>query len=177
MKRIAITGPESTGKSTLAQQLAGHFNALWVPEFARDYVTNLNQPYTLTDLENIARGQLALQQKTEAQTSQILFADTELLVLKIWSENAFGTCPEWILKELQNQQFDLYLLMDIDLPWEPDPLREHPHLRQYFFDLYKAELERLNFPFQVISGTNEERFQAALKVIESTSPTSESGFA
>ena len=167
MKRIAITGPESTGKSTLAQQLAGHFQALWVPEFARGYVANLNQAYTLSDLENIARGQLALQQKTEAQTPEFLFADTELLVLKIWSENAFGTCPVWILEELQNQRFDLYLLMNIDLPWEPDPQREHPHLRQYFFDLYKAELERLNFPFEVISGTDEERFQAALQVVNS----------
>ncbi|MBK0401474.1 ATP-binding protein [Adhaeribacter sp. BT258] len=166
MKRIAITGPESTGKSTLAQQLAGYFKALWVPEFAREYVANLNQAYTLTDLENIARGQLRLQQQAEAQAHKILFADTELLVLKIWSENAFGTCPAWILDELQNQRFDLYLLMNIDLPWEPDPQREHPHLRQYFFDLYKAELERLNFPFEVISGTDEERFRAALQVIQ-----------
>ena len=165
MKRIAITGPESTGKSTLAQQLAAHYNALWVPEFARQYIAELNQAYTLTDLVNIARGQLALQKQTEAQKPEILFADTELLVLKIWSENAFGVCPDWILKELQNQRFDLYLLMDIDLTWEPDPQREHPHLRQYFFDLYKAELERLQFPFQVISGTDDERLQAALEVI------------
>lgn len=166
MKRLSITGPESTGKSTLAQQLAQHFSTGWVPEFARDYIGNLNQPYTLQDLENIARGQLELQQKAEAKNPKILIVDTELLVLKIWSENAFGACPEWILEELQNQRFDLYLLMDIDLPWEPDPQREHPHLRQYFFDLYKAELEKLNFPFQVISGTDQERFEAALKALE-----------
>src|SRR5690606_33233334 len=120
---IAITGPESTGKSTLAQQLAQHFRTTWVPEFARQYIGNLDQPYTLHDLENIARGQLLLQQKAEAENPEILLVDTELLVLKVWSENAFGVCPEWILKELQKQRFDLYLLMDIDLPWEPDPQR------------------------------------------------------
>jgi NadR type nicotinamide-nucleotide adenylyltransferase len=165
MKRIAITGPESTGKSTLAQHLAGHFNALWVPEFARQYIGNLNQPYTLQDLENIAKGQLDLQQKTEHQNPEIYFADTELLVLKIWSENAFGVCPTWILEALQNQQFDLYLLMNVDLPWEPDPQREHPHLRQHFFDLYQAELERYNFSYQIISGTDQERYQAAVKAV------------
>src|SRR5688572_18897723 len=167
MKRIAITGPESTGKSTIAQQLASHFNTLWVPEFARNYLTDLNQDYTLTDLEKIAKGQLELQQKAEAKNPEILFTDTELLVIKIWSENAFGTCPEWILNSLQNQQYDLYLLMNIDLPWEPDPQREHPHLRPYFFNLYQAELERLKFPYKIISGTQEERFSAALKAVRS----------
>ena len=167
MKRIAITGPESTGKSTIAQQLAAHFNTQWIPEFAREYIAALERDYTLSDLENIARGQLELQQQAEAQNPEILFTDTELLVIKIWSENAFGTCPEWILEALQNQQFDLYLLMNIDLPWEPDPQREHPHLRPYFFDLYKAELEQLNFPYKVISGSEEQRFKAALKAIKS----------
>jgi NadR type nicotinamide-nucleotide adenylyltransferase len=166
VKKIAITGPESTGKSTLAQQLSDHFHTLWVPEFARHYIGNLNEPYTLSDLENIARGQIALQQKSESIASGLIIADTELLVLKIWSENAFGQCPPWILEELQQQQFDLYLLMDIDLPWEPDPQREHPHLRQYFFDLYKAELERFGFPYKIISGTDSERLQTALRVIE-----------
>ena len=167
MKPIAITGPESTGKSTVAQQLATHFNTLWVPEFARDYIAELNRDYTLDDLENIARGQLKQQQQAEATNPEILFTDTELLVIKIWSENAFGTCPEWILEALKNQRCDLYLLMNIDLPWEPDPQREHPHLRPYFFDLYKAELERLNFPYKVISGSEKERIAAALKAANS----------
>ena len=165
MKRIAITGPESTGKSTVARQLAAHFNMLWVPEFARDYIAGLNRDYTIHDLEKIARGQLEWQQKAEAQNPEILFTDTELLVIKIWAENAFGTCPKWISEALLNQRFDLYLLMDIDLPWEPDPQREHPHLRAYFFNLYQAELERLNFPYKIISGTQQERFEAALKAV------------
>lgn len=165
MLKIAITGPESTGKSTLAQQLAAHFNTLWVPEFAREYIGNLNQPYTLHDLEQIARGQAKLQQKAESQNPAILFSDTEFLVLKVWSENAFSQCPEIIATGLKNQHFDLYLLPDIDLPWQPDPQREHPHLRQYFFDLYKSELQRLNFPFAIISGTENQRVEAALKAI------------
>lgn len=165
MKRIAITGPESTGKSTLAQQLAAHFNTLWVPEFARDYIAGLNRNYTLTDLENIAHGQLERQRQAEAQNPEILFTDTELLVIKIWAENAFGTCPAWILQALQNQRFDLYLLMNIDLPWEPDPQREHPHLRPHFFHLYQTELERLRFPYKIISGTQTQRLTAALNAI------------
>ncbi|KAA9333706.1 AAA family ATPase [Adhaeribacter soli] len=166
MKRIAITGPESTGKSTLAQQLATHFNTVWVPEFARDYIADLNQPYTPEDLEKIAAGQLELQQAAEKQQPEILFTDTELLVIKVWSENAFGSCPAWILEKLESQTFDLYLLMDVDLPWEPDPQREHPHLRNYFFQLYKTQLEQYGFPYQIISGTEQQRFQAALRALQ-----------
>ena len=166
MKRIAITGPESTGKSTLAGQLAEYYQTIWVPEFARDYIAELNHQYTLQDLENISRGQLELIAQAEAKNPEYLIADTELLVLKIWSENAFGSCPAWILDELKKQRFDLYLLMNIDLPWEPDPQREHPHLRQYFFDLYKKELEQLNFPYHIISGSDQERLQAAINAVE-----------
>lgn len=166
MKRIAITGPESTGKSTLAQQLAAHYQTAWVPEFARTYIAHLNRSYTLADLESIAAGQLELQRVAETQKPEILITDTELLVIKIWSENAFGTCPAWILEKFKEQSFDLYLLMDVDLPWEPDPQREHPHLRNHFFQLYEAQLQHYGFPYKVISGTNKQRFQAALKAIK-----------
>ncbi|HSI91132.1 MAG TPA: ATP-binding protein, partial [Adhaeribacter sp.] len=165
MIKIAITGPESTGKSTLAQQLAEHYKTAWVPEFARQYLAGLNRPYTLPDLEEIARGQLQLQQAAESTPGAFLFSDTELLVMKIWSENAFGQCPAWILKKLEQQNFDLYLLPDIDLPWEPDPQREHPHLRRHFFDKYQEELVRYNFPYKIISGTRQQRFQAALQAL------------
>ncbi|GGG17554.1 AAA family ATPase [Pontibacter amylolyticus] len=166
MLKVAITGPESTGKSTLSQQLAAHYNTVWVPEYARTYVETLDRPYTLQDLEQIARGQLALEAQLQAQAGRILFSDTDLLVIKIWSEHAFGECPDWVLQKLKQQDYNLYLLMGVDLPWEPDPQREHPHLRQYFYDWYKRELEALQVPYLEISGQHEDRFNKATRHID-----------
>ncbi|WP_242923417.1 AAA family ATPase [Pontibacter liquoris] len=161
MLKVAITGPESTGKSTISEKLASHYNTVWVPEYARTYIGNLGQPYTLADIEAIARGQLALEQEIAQQARTILFSDTDLLVLKIWSEHAFGRCPAWIREKLARQDYNLCLLMGVDLPWEPDPQREHPHLRQYFYDWYKRELEQLGVPFVEVSGQGEHRFEQA----------------
>ena len=164
--KVAITGPESTGKSTLAQQLAAHYNTVWVPEYARTYISELPGRYTAQDLENIVRGQLASYQQAVPPASQILFADTDLLVIKIWMLHAFGTCPVWILEALEKQDFNLYLLMNVDLPWEPDPQREHPHLRQFFYDWYKKELQQYRFNFIEISGTAEKRLQNAVSYVD-----------
>ncbi|MBX0334762.1 ATP-binding protein [Pontibacter sp. HSC-14F20] len=166
MLKVAITGPESTGKSTLSQQLAAHYNTVWVPEYARTYIETLERPYTLQDLELIAREQLALEAQMEGQAERILFSDTDLLVIKIWSEHAFGEYPDWVLQKLKQQDYNLYLLMGVDLPWEPDPQREHPHLRQYFYDWYKRELEELKVPYLEVSGQHEDRFDKATKYID-----------
>ena len=166
MKKIAITGPESTGKSTLAAHLAAHFQAPWVPEYARTYIDQLDRPYAASDLDEILRGQLALWQKAEDAQPQLLFLDTEALVMKIWSEHAYGQASAFILQELQNQQVDLYLLLNVDLPWEPDPQREHPHLREHFYHWYKRELQQMNVPFAEISGTHESRFLSAVQAVE-----------
>ena len=161
MLKVAITGPESTGKSTLSQQLAAHYNTLWVPEYARTYVETLDRPYTLLDLDLIAKGQLALEAQIQEKANRILFSDTDLLVIKVWSEHAFGKCPDWVLQKLKQQDYNLYLLMGVDLPWEPDPQREHPHLRQYFYDWYKRELEALQVPYLEISGQHAARLEEA----------------
>jgi NadR type nicotinamide-nucleotide adenylyltransferase len=166
MLKIAITGPESTGKSTLAEKLADHYQTVWVPEYARTYVGSLDRPYTLKDIEAIAKGQLALEESLQQKADKLLFADTDLLVIKIWSEHAFGHCPRWILQQLQQQDYNLYLLMGVDLPWEPDPQREHPHLRQFFYDWYKRELEALQVPFVEISGQHEARLQQAKQQVD-----------
>ncbi|GHA70360.1 AAA family ATPase [Pontibacter akesuensis] len=166
MLKIAITGPESTGKSTLAAQLAEKYDTVWVPEYARSYVGNLGRPYTLADIEAIAKGQQALEQQLEQKATGLLFADTDMLVLKVWSEHAFGHCPAWVEEKLRAQEYNLYLLMGVDLPWEPDPQREHPHLRQFFYDWYKRELQALQVPFVEIQGQREERLLQACRQVE-----------
>ncbi|MBD1398289.1 ATP-binding protein [Pontibacter sp. JH31] len=166
MLKVAITGPESTGKSTLSEQLAAHYNTVWVPEYARTYIGALGRPYTLQDIEAIARGQLALEERLSQQATDLLFVDTDLLVIKIWSEHAFGSCPDWVLQQLKQQDYNLYLLMGVDLPWEPDPQREHPHLRQYFYDWYKRELEALQVPYVEVSGQHASRLEKALRHVD-----------
>lgn len=164
--KIAITGPESTGKSRLATGLAEHFNTLFVPEFARTYIDELARPYEQADLVEIARGQLSAEAEAEKKANDYLFCDTDMLVMKIWSLHRYGSCDPFILEALQKQNHDLYLLGDIDLPWEYDPQREHPHLRQYFFNWYRKELEEYGLRYSVVSGKGEERLQCAINAVE-----------
>jgi NadR type nicotinamide-nucleotide adenylyltransferase len=164
--KIAITGPESTGKSALAESLAARYQTLWVPEFARTYIENLDRPYRFEDLVEIARGQMALEIKAAAEAGKLLFCDTDLLVIKIWSEHAFGKVDPWILDQLAQRRYDLYILTNIDMPWEPDPQREHPNLRDFFMEWYKAELEKMSIPYAIISGSGEERLKNAIAVVD-----------
>lgn len=164
--KIAITGPESTGKSTLAKELAKYYQTIYVPEYARTYMDQLNRPYTLEDIIQIAQGQLASEVEKLKQAQKILFSDTESLVTKIWSAHAYQTCPTWIEEQWQKQIYDLYLLMNIDLPWQADEQREHPHLRDFFFQWYKKNLEEAARPFVIISGLGEERLQQAIQEID-----------
>lgn len=165
--KIAITGPESTGKSMLAEQLAKHFSTVWVPEYAREYISRLKQEYAKKDILQIARGQLERENQALLHAKKFLFCDTEFLVTKIWSEHAFGNCDPWIQEKFTLHVYDLYLLTDIDLPWESDPQREHPHLRSFFFDWYKDELTKHKLPYRIISGTGEKRLLNAIHTINS----------
>jgi nicotinamide riboside kinase len=99
----------------------------------------------------------------------VVFFDTDLLVIKIWAEDAFGQCPAWILRHLEEQRYDLVLLPGIDLPWEYDPLREHPHRRQYFYELYRNELRKMGAAYVEISGSSAQRFEQARKAVDSLS--------
>lgn len=165
--RIAITGPESTGKSTLAMDLAKHFNVSWVPEFARSYLNFLPEKYTYEDLLYIAKHQWSqMEQSSKVSTDSYLFCDTEMTVMRIWCEYKFGKCHEWIVDKQQHQDFDLYLLTDIDLPWQPDPLREHPDKREELMDLYKMALKKRNWPFEIVSGIGGIRTENAIKIIK-----------
>ncbi|MDP1624038.1 MAG: ATP-binding protein [Bacteroidales bacterium] len=165
IRKIAITGPESTGKSALAEQLADHFQTTWVPEYARQYLNHLGRPYEEKDILLIAKGQLAAEASQLSYANILLFCDTELLVTKIWSEVKYHRCNPWILETIKVHRYDLYLLCDIDLPWQEDPLREHPDQRQYLFDLYYNELKNRKFPFRVVRGRGQERLENAIKII------------
>lgn len=164
--RIAVTGPESTGKSSLAQQLAEHFNTAFVEEYAREYINNLDRPYTEDDILAIARRQLLNEEEAAARAGRFLFCDTDLTVCKIWSEVKYKRCHPWIAENTLSHPYPLYLLTDIDLPWEDDPQREHPHMRQYLFDLYKNELDSRGVRYEIVSGAGEERLKCALAYIE-----------
>jgi NadR type nicotinamide-nucleotide adenylyltransferase len=162
--KIAVTGPESSGKTTLTEHLAKVLDAPFVHEFARDYLTNLNRNYTIDDLVDIAKGQIESWKRFE--DSPLLISDTELLVIKVWSEFKFGKVDSFILDQFEQQQFDLYLLCKPDLPWEEDPLREHPEQRDELYTIYHAELIHRKLPFVVIEGANEKRIEVALSAIE-----------
>ena len=165
MIRIAVTGPESTGKSSLVSQLAKYYGCPFVPEYAREYLANLNRPYTALDVETIARKQMELEDSISSN-SQNIFYDTDLLVCRIWMEVVFGACPDWLIAESRNQRYSYTLLMNIDLPWEPDPLREHPHLREEIFTRYRNALIEDERPFTIISGMNEDRLENAKTAID-----------
>ncbi|WP_210513734.1 aldose epimerase family protein [Hymenobacter terricola] len=166
MLRVSLTGPESTGKSTLAMRLAAHYGTSFAPEFAREYLAVSGPRYTAGDLEEIARGQLAAEAEAAARAHRVVFFDSDLLVIKIWAEHSFGSCPEWILKCIDQQHYDLVLLMGVDVPWQSDPLREHPHLRQQFYDLYQRELREQMSNFAEISGDEERRFAQACFLVD-----------
>lgn len=166
VKRIAVIGPECTGKSVLSQNLAQHFRTTWVPEYARQYLEELGRPYTQEDLKAIALGQISMEDEKAARANQVLICDTNLYVIKVWSEFKYGFCDPWILEQIGMRHYDLYLLTYVDIPWEYDPQREHPHLREALYDIYRNELIAQPVPFLEIRGSREERTRSATEGIE-----------
>lgn len=164
--KIAIVGPESTGKSTMANYLAAHYQTIAVPEYARGYCENLTEACTWQDEINMFYGQLALEEELLPQANNILICDTTFITVKIWSDEMFGRAPQEVLDELPKHPYDLYLLLNIDLPWQDDPLRNFPTKRQYFMDVWYNELNALNANYVVISGTGESRYLDAVKAID-----------
>ncbi len=165
IKRIAIVGPECTGKTSLSVALANHYQTQWVPEYARQYINQLDREYVQEDLLKIARGQLQAEDTLTLQSKNVLICDTNLIVIKVWSEFKYGTCDPEILKLMHHRQYDLHLLTQIDIPWEEDPQREHPYERETLFKIYKSELESLKVPFVEIHSTQELRKSIAIQAI------------
>ncbi len=167
LKSIAIIGPESTGKSELCQQLAAHFQTEWVPEFARFYLDRLDRAYEKPDLKAIAEAQLTWEDDKAEYAKEYLFCDTNLIVIKIWSDHKYGETDPWITEQLANRTYAFYLLNNIDIPWTPDPQREHPTLRKYFFNTYEEYLKSRNLPYAIVSGIEGERKKCALDALQS----------
>ncbi|MFI5186825.1 MAG: AAA family ATPase [Chitinophagales bacterium] len=187
LKKIVITGPESTGKSTLCERLAQHYNTLWCPEYAREYLSTHGTKYNYDDLLTIAKGQVELEEKYIEQASgkrqvasrdlshspltthhSLLFIDTDMYVMKVWCEFVFGKCHPFILDQIAKRSYDLYLLCNIDLEWKRDELREYPDIetRQKLYELYKNILVNQNTPWIEITGNNERRFQKAIQAVD-----------
>jgi NadR type nicotinamide-nucleotide adenylyltransferase len=168
MKKVVILGPESTGKSTLSQQLAEHYNTIYCPEFAREYLAGTNNKYNYSDLLNIAMGQVSLEDKLLQHARDIYFIDTDMYVMRVWCEVVFQDCHKWILKQIADRDYDLHLLCDVDLPWVPDPLREYPDvkIRQQHFRMYQDALINHGGRWAVVSGTFSERLQTAISLVD-----------
>ncbi|MFZ4543117.1 MAG: AAA family ATPase [Saprospiraceae bacterium] len=164
--KIAITGPESAGKTTLAQILALHYHTSWVPEFARDYLSKLNRPYTPEDLNIIAKGQLEAESSLTSSSGAILICDTDMTVIKVWSEYRYGFCDKLINDAFEKQHYELYLLCRPDFDWEPDPLRENPNDRELLFEKYESALLAKKVNYAIIEGTAVERIAQAIVAID-----------
>lgn len=165
VKKVVIIGPECTGKSDLANFLATQLKTDFVPEYARGYLNNLQRPYTKDDLPMIARGQLRLEDEFSSGANQVLICDTNLYVIKVWSEFKYGNCDPQILQQIETRPYDLYLLTYIDIPWENDPQREHPDRREELFNVYHTLMKGQKVPFVLISGDREQRQKTALEAV------------
>jgi NadR type nicotinamide-nucleotide adenylyltransferase len=165
--KIAIVGPESTGKSSMSAHLAAHYRTVWVPEYARGYCEKLTAPPTWQDEINMFYGQIALEKEYLPKANKLLICDTTFITVKIWSDYTFGRSPQEVLDELPKHPYDLYLLLNIDLPWEEDPLRDFPHMRDHFMGVWYQELDAINANYTLISGTGQERYDRAIAAIDS----------
>jgi len=168
--KIVLFGPESTGKSTLAKQLAEHYKTCWVPEYMREYLQKKwdeqRGKVTKDDLLPIAIGQITSENKAVESVNELLFCDTDLLELKVYSEYYYNVfCPFEIEQAISKNRYNLYLLTNIDIPWEEDNLRDRPNDRLTLFRIFEEELKKRNLPYCVISGSKTLRLQQAIALI------------
>jgi len=181
LKKIVAIGPESTGKSSLCAQLAQHYGTMWCPEYAREYLLKHGTTYTYEDLLTIAKGQVALEEKyiklmndrSAVESGSLpyghlpLFIDTDMYVMKVWCEFVFGKCHSFILEQIGQRKYDLYLLCKTDLEWVPDELREYPdpEPRHKLYERYQDILANQNTPWVVIAGDHQARLDVAIESV------------
>ena len=165
MLKVAIVGPESSGKTSLANDLASGLSVRVVPEFARTYLSALGRQYDIADFKAMVVGQMAWENWYAQLQPKVLLCDTNHVVFQIWAEESYGQTDSLVENWAENDHVDLYLLCAPDMPWEPDALREHPNDRERLFDRYEALLLQKQYPFVALSGNRQERKDIALDAI------------
>lgn len=163
MIKIAFTGPESSGKTTLSKKIAEILNGEWHEEYAREYLTNLNRPYNQNDLINIA---LKQNEKRANCNSRFQVYDTEMLVIKIWYDFKFKKENQQLNDLLNQQKMDHYFLCKPDIPYEDDPLRENPDNRDELFEIYLNALNQKELPYTIIEGSLIQRTEKVLEILK-----------
>lgn len=169
--KVVLFGPESTGKTTLSKQLARHYNSVWVPEYAREYLqdkwNNERKTCEPHDLLPIAVGQMALENELAQKTDSVLVCDTDLLETKVYSESYYSnTCDPLLEKYAIENQYDLYFLTYIDVPWEADDLRDKPFEREQMFKAFEAALIKYDKPYVLLKGDKKNRLETAVEHID-----------
>jgi NadR type nicotinamide-nucleotide adenylyltransferase len=172
---VTVTGSESTGKTTLARDLAEHFGTVWVPEYAREYAalrTSLTRkPLDATDVEPIARGQIAAEDRGLATAERLLVLDTDLMSTVVYARHYYGDCPAWVEQAARERRADLYLLCDIDVPWVADPARDLPHMREHMHALFATAIDALGVSYVTIRGPWRERVTSAVAATRAAMPS------
>lgn len=169
--KIVLFGPESTGKTTLAKQLAAYFKTEWVPEYMRTYLQEKwdtkGEKISKEDLLPIAEGQITSENNLAKKANNYLFCDTNFLELQVYCEYYYeGWCPIEIIESIDNQQYDFYFLTNIDVPWLPDDLRDRPNDRSTLFRNFEKALISRKIPYEILSGSLDERLKVAIKILQ-----------
>jgi HTH-type transcriptional repressor of NAD biosynthesis genes len=169
--KVVLFGPESTGKTTLAQALAKHYNTSWVPEYARTYLEEKwhksAEICAPEDIFPITVGQIKLENEAVKKAHKFLFCDTTPLSTQVYSEAYFdGWCDQRVIQTSKKNRYDLYFLTDIDVPWEEDLLRDRPNQREEMFEKFKTALMQRNLSFTLLNGSHEERMKSAIDKLD-----------
>lgn len=166
VRRVCVFGPESTGKTTLAERLAARFGTTWVPEYARGFLERRGGKLERSDLDRIARGQIASEEALAKDADRVLFCDTDVLTTTIWSDALYGDCDAWIRAEAERRTYATYLFTDVDVPFIDDPVRYLPTARQAFHERCERALVERGRRFVHVRGTWDERFAIAEREVQ-----------
>jgi NadR type nicotinamide-nucleotide adenylyltransferase len=168
--RVCLTGAESTGKTELAKELARHFSAVLVSEYSREYALGRQNALTYSDVGPIARGQM--EREDSAEASKLIILDTDLLSTVVYSRHHFGAVPQWVQTKAQERLADFYLLLDIDVPWIRDPVRDSGQTRVELHEDFRNALEEFGARYELISGKWDERLRRSIEAIGAARPSS-----